>query len=266
MLTIASLGWFACLARGRMPRGMRDAATYAIGYGAQTTAYTLLVTDRYPDSTPGIVEPAPELPAHPVAMHVVDDLGRPRLLVLFRLPLTVPHTLWLVAWSVFAVAAALVAWIAALAIGRVPRPLHRFMAANVRAWTHLNAFLYLVGRQFPGFVGREGSYPIDLTIEAPARQRRAGILFRLVLVLPAVALASAYGLVSLVAAMLGWFAALVLGRMPGGLRDIGAAALRYQAQTYAYLFLLTARYPDSSPVLVGRPEPELPEPLEVVPA
>ena len=33
--------------------------------------------------------------------------------------------------------------------------------------------------------------------------------------------------------------------------DLGAAALRYQGQVNAYLFLLTSRYPDSSPVLAG---------------
>ena len=55
--SIGMLGWFASLARGRMPRGMRDAAVYAIGYGAQTTAYALMLTGRYPDSTPGEVQP-----------------------------------------------------------------------------------------------------------------------------------------------------------------------------------------------------------------
>ena len=70
--------------------GMRDAAAYAIGYGAQTTAYALLVTDRYPDATPGRADPPPELPAHPVAVRVDDELARPRLLVLFRLPLVHP--------------------------------------------------------------------------------------------------------------------------------------------------------------------------------
>ena len=253
---VALLGWFACLVRGRMPRGMRDAAVYAIGYGAQTTAYTLLLTDRYPHSTPGRVDPVPELPAHPVAIHVDDDLGRPRLLVLFRLPLSIPHILWLTLWSVFAIAAALVAWVVALVIGRVPGFLHRFMAANVRAWTHLNAFLYVVGRPFPGFVGREGSYPIDLTIAPPTRQKRLTVLFRPVLLLPALVLSAAYGGVALVVAVLGWLAALATGRMPGGLRDIGVAALRYQAQMSAYALLVTPRYPDSSPVLVGRPEPD----------
>jgi Domain of unknown function (DUF4389) len=251
--TVGMLGWFASLARGRMPRGLRDAAVYATGYSAQALAYVLLLTDRYPDSTPGRVEPQPDLPDHPVAIAVDDDLGRPRLLVAFRALLVMPHVFWLLLWAVPAALAALLAWLVALARGRVPRVLHRFLAAFVRANTQVTAFVYLVGRPFPGFVGREGSYPIDLTIAPPERQSRLGVFARLVLAVPALLLASAYGSVALVAAVLGWFAALAVGRMPSGLRDLGAAALRYQAQTYAYLFLLTSRYPDSSPVLVGRP-------------
>jgi hypothetical protein len=254
VVTVAFLGWFACLARGRMPRGMRDAATYAIGYGAQATAYALLVTDRYPDSTPGRVEPAPELPRHPIRIVVDDDLGRPRLLVLFRPLLCIPHLLWLTAWAVFAVAAWMVAWVASLVVGRVPGALHRFLAAYVRAWTHLLCFLQLVGRPFPGFVGREGSYPVDLRIDPPVRQRRLGLLLRPVLALPAFVLSFAFGGVVLVVALLGWLVALALGRMPGGLRDLGAAALRYQGQVSGYLLLLTWRCPDSSPVLTGRGE------------
>ena len=36
---------------------------------------------------------------------------------------------------------------------------------------------------------------------------------------------------------------LALGRLPKGMRDLIAYCIRYQAQTYAYLFLLTSRYP-----------------------
>jgi Domain of unknown function (DUF4389) len=260
VVTIALLAWFSCLARGRMPRGMRDAAAYSIGYGAQTTAYVLLVTDRYPDSTPGLADPAPELPPHPVTMVADDDLRRPRLLVLFRALLCIPHLLWLLAWTALAAAAWLLAWLAALVVGRVPLPLHRFLAAYVRAWTHLLCFLHLVARPFPGFVGRQGGYPVDLRIEPPAHQGRLGVLFRLLLVLPALVLASAYAGVVLVVAVLGWFAALAVGRMPAGLRDLGAAALRYQGQVNAYLFLLTSRYPYSSPALTG---PAAPEPVQL---
>jgi len=229
-------------------------AAYAIGYGAQTTAYVLLVTDRYPDSTPGRVDPAPQLPRHPVRMVVDDDLGRPRLLVVFRVLLCVPHLVWLTAWGVFALAAWVLAWVVALVLGRVPRALHRFLAAYVRAWTQLLCFLCLVGRPFPGFVGRQGSYPLDLRIDPPVRQSRLGVLLRPVLSLPALLLSSAFAGVLFMVAVLGWFAALAVGRMPGGLRDLGAAALRYQGQVNAYVFLLTWRYPDSSPVLADPTE------------
>ena len=42
-------------------------------------------------------------------------------------------------------------------------------------------------------------------------------------------------------------AALVTGRMPEGLRNLGAYGLRYSAQINAYLYLLTERYPYSGP-------------------
>jgi hypothetical protein len=260
--TVAFLGWFASLVRGRMPRGMRDASTYAIGYAAQTTAYALMLTDRYPDSTPGKVEPPPELPSHPIAISVDEDLQRPRLLVLFRFPLVVPHLVWLMLWAVLVVLVALAAWILALVLGRVPRALHRFMAAFVRAVTHLSAFFVVVGRPFPGFVGREGSYPIDLTIEPPERQGRLGVLVRLLLAVPAFVLALTYSAVTFVVAVLLWFCALVTGRVPPGLRDLGAASLRYQAQAWGYALLLTPRYPDSSPVLHSPPAPPAPVLLE----
>lgn len=255
----ALLGWFVSLVRGRMSSGLRDAAAYALGYGAQATAYILLLTDRYPNAAPDRLLPGHGVPEHPVAVRVVEDLRRPRLLVAFRLLLVFPHFVWLTLWAVPAAGAAVAAWIVALAIGRVPRALHRFLAAYVRTTAHVYAFLYLVGRPFPGFVGREGSYPIDLTIAAPTRQRRLTVLFRAFLALPAFVVSSAYSAALLVVGVLGWFAALVTGRMPEGLRDLGAASVRYQAQATAYLLLLTPRYPHSSPVLSGAPPPETEE-------
>lgn len=256
---VAFLGWFACLVKRRMPRGMRDFAVYAIGYGAQSYGYLMLLTDRYPSSDPALVTPA-ELPAHPVRVTVTDSLQRARLLVLFRLLLLLPHLVWFLLWSIVAMPAAFVAWVVALVIARVPRPLQRFLAAYVRYGAHLMAFGYVVGGPFPGFTGTEGSYPIDVTIEPAARQRRLVTLGRLVLVLPAAILSGAYGTVLFVVAVLGWFAALFTGRMPEGLRNIGAAGIRYNAQASAYVLLVTDRYPYAAPFLQGEERDEL-EPL-----
>src|SRR4029079_16568019 len=97
--------------------------------------YALMLTDRYPDSTPGRSEPPPELPAHPVALAVDDDLRRPRLLVLLRCPLVVPHILWLTLWFVLVLLAALLAWLVALVSGRGPAVLQRFMGGLARRVT-----------------------------------------------------------------------------------------------------------------------------------
>ena len=56
-------------------------------------------------------------------------------------------------------------------------------------------------------------------------------------------LTTVLGYVLVVVAFLGALYALVTGRYPRGLRDLSAYCIRYQAQTYAYLLLLTDRYP-----------------------
>ena len=73
------------------------------------------------------------------------------------------------------------------------------------------------------------------------------------LAVPAVVLICAYGGLLWAVALLGWFASLANGGMPVGLRNAGALALRYAAQTNGYLLLLTD-YPYSGPTRPG-PEP-----------
>lgn len=260
----AFLAWFAILARGRSPRGLRDLVAYALGYAAQTGGYLFLLTPRYPTSDPAFAEPYSKLPEHPVRLVVTDDLERPRLTVLFRLFLAIPHFIWWALWAIGVLVVAFGAWIAALVTGRVPDSLHRFLASFVRYSTHLGAFVYLIGRRFPGFTGRAGSYGIDLEIAPPALQSRWTTLFRWFLTIPAFIVASTLGGVALVIAVLGWWYALATGRMPEGMRNLGASCLRYSGQTYAYALLVTSRYPYAAPVLRERTPQVAVPPLPLV--
>ena len=248
----AFLTWFVAVARGHATSGLRDLMTYALGYGAQAGGYLLLLTDRYPSSDPALMEPLQELPTHPVRMEVTDELERSRLTVLFRLLLAIPQFVWIMLWSIAVFFAVIAAWLAALATGRVPVALHRFLAAYVRYGVHLGAYVYLIGRRFPGFTGGEGSYGIDVHIDPPRAQSRWKTLFRGFLAFPAFFVAGALGGVLLAVAILGWWYSLIRGRMPEGLRNLGASCLRYSAQTYAYSLLLIDRYPYATPVLRGR--------------
>lgn len=251
----AFLGWFYAMARGRMARGLRDLVAYALSYGAQTWAYLLLLTDRYPSSDPlTAIGPLPTR-SDPVRIEVGDELRRSRLTVFFRLALAFPHLVWLFLWGVLALLAAIINWVATLFAGTSPQWLHRFLSRYLRYQLEVSAFLYLVGNPFPGFVGAPGKYPIELHVAPRARQNRWTVGFRLVLALPALLLSGVFSQVLLIVAVLGWFAALITGRMPLGLRNLGAYALRYTSQTYAYVLLLTDAYPYSGPCLEQSPAP-----------
>ncbi len=165
---VAFLGWFVCLARGRMPQGFRDLEAYSLRYAAQTYGYLALLTDRYPDADPSWPEPAPA-PAPPaITLHPDgDDLRRSRVSVFFRLLLTFPHFVWLILWSIAAFFAAVLNWFAVLFTGRSPDALHRFLAAYVRYDIHVFAYLFLVANPFPGFTGAAGSYPVEV-VDRPA--------------------------------------------------------------------------------------------------
>jgi hypothetical protein len=257
------LGWFACMALGRMPHGFRDLQAYCLRYGAQTWGFLLFLTDRYPTSDPAF--PAAEPPARhqPVRVVVTDDRRRSRFTVFFRFLLFLPHLVWYLLWTVAVFFAVIASWFAALATGRTPGALHRFVSAYVRYQVHVFAYLFIVANPFPGFTGTPGIYPVDIEIDGPERQSRWITLFRLFLALPAWAVVAALNGALFLVGIGGWFASLALGRMPEGLRNLGAFILRYTAQFDGYLYLLTDRYPYSGP-WEWSPAPE-PEP-EVVPA
>jgi hypothetical protein len=189
--------------------------------------------------------PAPPVPAphHPVRLVVTDDLQRNRLTVFFRWILAIPQYVWLLLWSIVALPAIVVNWVATLVMGKSPDGLHNFLAAYLRFSTHVSAYIYLVADPWPGFKGVEGSYPIDLEIDGPERQNRWLTGFRSILIIPATILAWVLGYVYQIIGFLGWFVCLVLGRMPQGMRDLSAYCLRFQMQTYAYGAILTDRYP-----------------------
>jgi hypothetical protein len=110
----------------------------------------------------------------------------------------------------------------------------------------------------------ETEYVVDVEFDEPQRQSRWKTFFRLPLALPAITLLFALRVVLVLVAVFGWFTGLFLARMPHGLQRLGAYCVRYEAQTNAYLFLLTDRYPYTGPEVDAAsppaPEPE-PEPI-----
>jgi hypothetical protein len=53
MQVLAFVGWFVCLAIGRMPEGIRDLQAFCLRYSQQANGYFFLLTDRYPSLAGG---------------------------------------------------------------------------------------------------------------------------------------------------------------------------------------------------------------------
>jgi hypothetical protein len=183
------------------------------------------------------------LAVHPIGLVVEDDLKRTRLTVFFRFLLAIPQLIWIALWGIVVYLAVLVAWFAALVTGRVPDGLHDFIARYLRALTHVSSYLFLLADPWPPFGGVEGTYPVDVRVAPAAPQSRLTVFFRLILAIPALLLVWAFRLVNQIIAVIGWFYCLATGHMHQGMRDISAWLLRYEVQTYGYIFLLTGEYP-----------------------
>jgi hypothetical protein len=185
-----------------------------------------------------------------------EPLRRRRLAVLFRVLLVVPHAVVFTVWNWLVSIVLPISWVLAVLLGRVPSEFHRFMAAYLRYQGRVTAwFLLLSGRYPPLRPKRE--HPFQVEIPPVERQPRLLTLGRLPLALPAIVLASVFGVVLSVVAFCAWFVALVLGRTTAGLQELGMFCLRYQLETQAYLMLLTARYPQLA-------QPQVPKQLSLL--
>ncbi|MEZ0069617.1 type IV secretory pathway TrbD component [Streptacidiphilus sp. MAP12-20] len=83
----------------------------------------------------------------------------------------------------------------------------------------------------------------ELDLPAPGRQRRWTVLLRWLLAVPHYVVLAVLGFIGFFVVVVGWFAALVLGRLPGPVARYLAGLLRYETRVYAYSMLLVDRYP-----------------------
>ena len=197
-------------------------------------------------------QPPPDLPPiEPPRPHTVrlidhDDLKRSRLTVLVRAALVLPHVIWLLLYTQVALFVAVANWIVTLIKGRSPQRMHRWLVRYLRYTVYVYSYLYVLANPYPPFHGDQRSYTIDLQVEGPDDQRRLVTAFRLVLVIPAFVLSWVLGQVLQVIALLVWVIAIFLGRIPRGMEQLGLYCLRYQTQVYAYLLVITDRYPTTA--------------------
>jgi hypothetical protein len=137
---------------------------------------------------------------------------------------------------------AVIGWFAAIALGRLPRWIAVFERKAIAYAIGVNAYVFLLADKYPPFAYPLGDYPIAVEIN-PSRLSRLRILFRWLLCIPASIVAGLTRQGLLVLSPVIWLSTLVLGRMPRPFFGAAAAVIRYEARYYAYMALLTDKYP-----------------------
>ncbi len=88
-----------------------------------------------------------------------------------------------------------------------------------------------------------GRSPILLAFPDRAPQQRLYVLVRIILAIPHLIVLAALSFVAEIVAVIGWFGALVTGRLPRFAGDYLSGWLHWQARVSAYCLLLTEAYP-----------------------
>ena len=89
--------------------------------------------------------------------------------------------------------------------------------------------------------GREFLPQVEL--DNPAGQRRWTVLLRLILLIPQFVVVWALSIAAHVVTVIGWFAALALGRLPDWIADFLSGYLAWTTRVSAYLLLVVDAYP-----------------------
>ena len=82
-----------------------------------------------------------------------------------------------------------------------------------------------------------------MLVRPPGRLNRAAVLFRFILMIPALIVASIVSSGVSVALFVIWLIVLITGRMPNSIFEALAVVLRYQVRAYAYFAMFTSEYP-----------------------
>lgn len=89
-------------------------------------------------------------------------------------------------------------------------------------------------------------YPIGLEVGPAAPQGRLGVFFRILIAIPAMIVAGLISDVAQILSFISWLIILFTGKLPSGIANFIGGALRWQMRVYAYIALLTGKYPPFS--------------------
>jgi len=143
----------------------------------------------------------------------------------------------------------LISFFTVLFTKRIPRPLFDVIAMTYRYEWRAFSYAMFLHEDYPPFdfqptAADDGVEPhTTLTFTYPERLDRWKPLYKWVLAIPHYVVVIALAIAGVLAFIAGFFAVLVTGEYPAGVRDFLVGVQRYDLRVEAYVGLLTDEYP-----------------------
>ncbi len=85
--------------------------------------------------------------------------------------------------------------------------------------------------------------PLDISFGSPARQSRVTVAFRILIAIPHLVVLWVLEVIGGLLAIVGWFAALALGRLPRWIARYQMGLIAYSIRVNSYVFLVAGKFP-----------------------
>jgi Domain of unknown function (DUF4389) len=186
---------------------------------------------------------------YPVSLELLaaPEIARWRPLVHWLL--SIPYYVVLYILQIALGVVTFVAWFAILFTGNIPEGMFAFMASVHRfQWRYSSYFLFL-REPYPPFeltgpgADPGSDPPTRFSVEYPERLSRLLIFVKWLLALPHYIALLFLVVGAAIASLIGFFAVLITGQWPEGLREFIVGVHRWAYRVQAYVFLLTDAYP-----------------------
>ena len=187
--------------------------------------------------------------SYPVSLELDAPLEVARWRPLVHWLLSIPYYVVLYILQVALGVVTFIAWFVILFTANLPEGMFDFMVSVHRFQWRFSSYLFFMREPYPPFeltgpnIDAGTDPPTRFSIERPERLSRGLIFVKWLLAIPHEIVLLFLLLGAMVAAFIGFFAVLITGRWPEGLRNYIVGVHRWAYRVEAYVYLLTDVYP-----------------------
>lgn len=187
---------------------------------------------------------------YPASFEFNAPLKVGRWRVIGNMILSIPHMIVLYVLGAFSLIVDVFSWLAIVFSGKLPAGLAGVNCMLIRYNARVGTFLNFMRSSYPPFDfdtsaqdnGNDPEVVVNISPELEGRNRLS-VFFRFILLIPIMIVGLVWEILALLASVVGFFAVLILGRWPEGLRNFLIGINRFSVRTSAYGSLLTDKFP-----------------------